>query len=152
MTAFSSYCFPLGLREVEELMLERGVIVSHESVRRRCLKFGQACAGALRRRCPGPGDKWHPDEVFVKINGELTYLWRAVDADGNVLDVLVQNRRDTAAARRFLRKLMKTTRSAPRTVVTDRLRSYGAAHRTEVIIRFTVWDQITGIAALTAAA
>ncbi|GAA2268648.1 hypothetical protein GCM10010145_49120 [Streptomyces ruber] len=91
---------PLSFREVEELMLERGVVVSHETVRRWCAKFGQSYAGALRRRQPRPGDKWHLDEVFVRINGERKYLWRAVDADGTVLDILVQNRRNTAAAHR----------------------------------------------------
>ncbi|GDY68966.1 MULTISPECIES: IS6 family transposase [Streptomyces] len=121
--------FPLSFREVEELMLQRGVIVSYETVRRWCAKFGQAYANGLRRRRPRPGDKWHLDEVFVRVNGELKYLWRAVDQDGNVLDILVQNRRDKAAARRFFRRLMKETRSVPRVVVTDKLRSYGAAHR-----------------------
>ncbi|MFE7245562.1 IS6 family transposase, partial [Streptomyces sp. NPDC057580] len=130
-----SYCvwlyfrFPLSFREVEELMLQRGVIVSHETVRRWCRKFGQAYANALRRRRPRPGDKWHLDEVFIKINGELKYLWRAVDQDGNVLDILVQSRRDKAAARRFFRRLMTKTRAVPRVIVTDKLRSYGAAHR-----------------------
>ncbi|WP_328433032.1 IS6 family transposase [Streptomyces sp. NBC_00425] len=121
--------FPLSFREVEELMLERGVTVSHETVRRWCGKFGQQYAGALRRRQPRPGDKWHLDEVFVKINGDQKYLWRAVDQDGNVWDVLVQNRRDKAAARRFLRRLLEKTRTVPRVVVTDNLRSYGAARR-----------------------
>ncbi|MEH0630594.1 IS6 family transposase [Streptomyces stelliscabiei] len=121
--------FPLSFREVEELMLERGVTVSYETVRRWCAKFGQTYAGALRRRQPRPGDKWHLDEVFIKINGEQKYLWRAVDQDGNVLDILVQDRRDKAAARRFLRRLMKKTRTVPRVIVTDRLRSYGAVHR-----------------------
>ena len=88
-----------------------------------------AYANALRRRQPRPGDKWHLDEVFIKINGEQKYLWRAVDQDGNVLDILVQNRRDKAAARRFFRRLMKKTRTVPRVIVTDKLRSYGAAHR-----------------------
>src|SRR5688500_18368632 len=88
--------FPLSFREVEELMLQRGVIVSHETVRRWCLKFGQAYAHALRCRRARPGDKWHLDEVFIKINGEQKYLWRAVDQDGNVLDILVQHRRDKA--------------------------------------------------------
>jgi putative transposase len=83
----------------------------------------------LRRRQPRPGDKWHLDEVFIKINGRLQYLWRAVDQDGNVLDILVQSRRDKAAARRFFRRLMKKSRMVPRVVVTDKLRSYGAAHR-----------------------
>ncbi|MFD0297651.1 IS6 family transposase, partial [Streptomyces sp. NPDC127118] len=121
--------FPLSYREVEELMLQRGVIVSHETVRRWCLKFGQAYAAGRRRRQPRPGDKWHLDEVFIKINGVQKYLWRAVDQDGNVLDILVQNRRDKAAARRFFRRLMKKTRAVPRVIVTDKLRSYGAAHR-----------------------
>ncbi|MEU8653652.1 IS6 family transposase [Streptomyces sp. NPDC048737] len=121
--------FPLGFREVEELMLERGVMVTHETIRRWCATFGQSYASGLRRRQPRPGDKWHLDEVFVRVNGECKYLWRAVDQDGNVLDILVQNRRDTAAARRFLRKLLKKTCSVPRVVVTDKLRSYDAAHR-----------------------
>jgi transposase-like protein len=96
--------YPLSFREVEELKLERGVTVSYETGRRWCGKFGQAYAGALRRRQPRPGDKWHLDEVFIKINGVQRYLWRAVDQDGNVLDILVQNRRDKAAARRFFRR------------------------------------------------
>ncbi|GAB3170696.1 IS6 family transposase [Streptomyces incanus] len=110
-------------------MLQRGVIVSHEAVRRWCLKFGQDYANALRRRRPRPGDKWHLDEVFLTVHGERKYLWRAVDQDGNVLDTLVQNRRDKAAARRFFRKLLKRTGAVPRVIVTDKLRSYGAAHR-----------------------
>ncbi|WP_406723564.1 IS6 family transposase [Streptomyces sp. GD-15H] len=121
--------FPLSFREVEELMLQRGVIVSHETVRRWCAKFGQTYANGLRRRRPRPGDTWHLDEVFVRINGRLHYLWRAVDAAGTVLDILVQGRRDQAAARRFFRKLLKKTRAVPRVVITDKLRSYGAAHR-----------------------
>jgi putative transposase len=121
--------FPLSFREVEELMLERGVTVSYETVRRWCGKFGQQYANALRHRQPRPGDRWHLDEVFVKINGEQKYLWRAVDQDGDVLDILVQNRRDKAAARRFLRRLLGKTGAVPRVVVTDKLRSYGAALR-----------------------
>jgi putative transposase len=121
--------FPLSFREVEELMLERGIVVSYETVRRWCAKFGQTYAGALRRRQPRAGSKWHLDEVFIKINGAQKYLWRAVDQDGNVLDILVQNRRDKTAARRFLRRLMKKTRTVPRMIVTDKLRSYSAAHR-----------------------
>lgn len=120
--------FPLSFREVEELMLERGVIVSYETVRHWCVQFGQTYASGLRRRRPRPGDKWHLDEVFIKINGVQKYLWRAVDADGNVLDILVQNRRDKVAARRFFRKLLKKTGQAPRLIVTDKLKSYGA-HR-----------------------
>ncbi len=121
--------FPLSFREVEGLMLQRGILVPHETVRRWCMKSGQAYANGLRRRRPRPGDKWHLDEVFPKINGERKYLWRAVDTDGNVLDTLVQNRRDKTAARRFFRTLLKKTCSVPRVVVTDRLRPYGVAHR-----------------------
>jgi putative transposase len=121
--------FPLSFREVEELMLERGIVVSYETIRRWCAKFGQAYANALRRRQPRPGGKWHLDEVFIKVNGRLQYLWRAVDQDGMVLDILVQNRRDKAAARRFFRRLFKKTGAVPRVLVTDKLRSYGAAHR-----------------------
>ncbi|MER5845486.1 IS6 family transposase [Streptomyces prasinus] len=94
-----------------------------------CLKFGQAYANGLRRRRSRPGDKWHLDEVFIRINGERKYLWRAVDQDGMVLDILVQSRRDTAAAGRFFRRLLKKTGEVPRVIVTDKLCSYGAAHR-----------------------
>ncbi|MCP3770111.1 IS6 family transposase [Streptomyces sp. MAR25Y5] len=121
--------FPFSFREVEELMLQRGILVPHETVRRSCIKLGQAYANGLRRRRPRPGDKWHPDEVLLKINGERKYLWRAVDADGTVLEILVQNRRDKTTDRRFFRTLLKKTCSVPRVVVTDRLRSYGVAHR-----------------------
>ncbi|MFC5855511.1 IS6 family transposase [Streptomyces chlorus] len=121
--------FPLSFREVEELMLQRGILVSHETVRRWCAKFGQAYADGLRRRRPRPGDTWHLDEVFVKINGVRQYLWRAVDQDGNVLDVLLQSKRDAKAAKRFLAKLMKKQQQVPRVMVTDKLRSYGTAHR-----------------------
>ncbi len=119
--------FPLSFREVEEPMLQRGVILSHETVRRWCHKFGQAYANGLRR--PAAGDKWHLDEVFIKICGERHYLWRAVDQRGNVLDILVQSKRDAKAAKRFLTKLMKKQCRVPRVLVTDKLRSYGAAHR-----------------------
>ena len=112
-----------------ELMLERGVLVSYETVRRWSGKFGQAYADGLRRRRPRPGDTWHRDEVVVRVHGEPTYRWRAVDADGNVLDILVRSRRDAAAARRFFRCLLKTTRTVPRVVVTDQLRCCRAAHR-----------------------
>jgi putative transposase len=110
-------------------MLVRGVVVSYERVRRWCDKFGQAYANQLRRRRPRPGDKWHLDEVFVKINGITHYLWRAVDHHGNVLDVLVQSRRNAKAAKRFFRKLLTGLRYVARVVVTDKLASYGVAHR-----------------------
>src|SRR5271167_45024 len=116
--------FPLSFREVEELMLVRGVAVSYETIRRWCAKFGQAYANQLRRRRPRPGDKWHLDEVFVGINGRLRYLWRAVDQHGNVLDVLVQSRRNAVAAKRFFRKLLKGLRYVPRVLVIDQV-----AHR-----------------------
>ena len=121
--------FPLSLREVGELMLVRGVAVSYETIRRWCAKFGQAYANQLRRRRPRPGDKWHLDEVFVGINGRLRYLWRAVDQHGNVLDVLVQSRRNAVAAKRFFRKLLKGLRYVPRVLVTDELGGYRVAHR-----------------------
>ena len=92
--------FPLSFREVQEMMLARGVVVSHETVRQWCATFGQTYANALRRRRPRPGDKWHLDEVFMKIGGKTHYLWRAVDQNGNVLDILVTSRRDTRAATR----------------------------------------------------
>jgi putative transposase len=123
------YRFPLSFREVEEMMLERGVVVTYETVRQWCRKFGQAFANGLRRRRPRPGDKWHLDEVFIKIRGKIHYLWRAVDQDGNVLDILVTSRRDAQAATRFFRKLLTGLRSVPRVLVTDKLASYGVAHR-----------------------
>ncbi len=121
--------FSLSYRDVEELLAERGVIVTDESVRQWCRTFGQTYANGLRRRRPRPGDKWHLDEVFIRINGATHYLWRAVDQDGNVLDILVQGRRDTAAARKFFRRLLKDLAYVPRVVITDKLASYGAAKR-----------------------
>ncbi|MGH3710605.1 MAG: IS6 family transposase [Pseudonocardiaceae bacterium] len=121
--------FPLSFREVEEMMLERGVVVSHETIRQWCAKFGQSYANGLRRRRAQPGNKWHLDEVFIKINGTLHYLWRAVDQHGEVLDILVQPRRNAKAAKRFFRRLLKGLCYVPRVVITDKLASYGAAHR-----------------------
>ena len=121
--------FPLSFREVEELMLVRGVAVSYETIRRWCAKFGRAYANQLRRRRSCGGDTWHLDEVFVGINGMLCYLWRAVDQHGNVLDVLVQSRRNAVSAKRFFRKLLKGLRYVPRVLVTDTLGSYQVAHR-----------------------
>jgi putative transposase len=121
--------FPLSFREVEELMLQRGVVVSHETVRQWCHKFGQTYADRLRRRRPRPGDKWHLDEVYIRINGQQHYLWRAVDQQGNVLDILVQSRRNTKAAIKFFRKLLKGLQYVPRVIVTDKLASYQLAHK-----------------------
>jgi putative transposase len=121
--------FPLSFREVEELMLQRGVVVSYESIRQWCAKFGQVYANRLRRRRARPGDKWHLDEVFIRINGTIQFLWRAIDQHGNVLDVLVQSRRNALAARKFFRRLLKGLRYVPRVLVTDKHASYGPAHR-----------------------
>ena len=119
--------FSLSFRDVEELMSSRGVSLSYETVREWCFKFGQTYANGLRRRSPRPGDKWHLDKVFLKINGRLHYLWRAVDQDGDVLDILVQSHRNKKAAKKFFRKLLKTLRYVPRVIITDKLRSYSAA-------------------------
>ena len=116
--------FPLSLRMVEEMLAARGIIVSHESVRQWALKFGQAFASQIRRRLPRTGDKWHLDEVVLKIAGVKHWLWRAVDQDGIVLDILVQSRRDKAAAKRLLRKLLKRQMRRPRVMITDKLASY----------------------------
>src|SRR4051794_21017842 len=121
--------FALSYRDVEELLAERGVIVTYETIRQWCQKFGQGYANELRRRRPRPGDKWHLDEVFIQINGEQHYLWRAVDQEGNVLDILVQSRRDKTAARKFFRRLLKGLQYVPRVLITDKLASYGAAKR-----------------------
>src|ERR671920_784070 len=112
--------FPLGLRMVEELLAARGILVSHETVRQWALKFGQGFANQIRRRLPSVGDKWHLDEVQITIAGKKHWLWRAVDQDGFVLDVLVQRRRDRRAAKRLLRKLLKKNAMAPRVMVTDK--------------------------------
>src|SRR5687768_13750468 len=119
--------FPLSLRMVDEILAARGIIVSHETVRQWGLKFGQGIAIRIRRRLPRAGDKWHLDEVAVKIAGKKHWLWRAVDQDGIVLDILVQSRRDKAAAERLLRKLLKKQMRPPRVMVTDKLASYPAA-------------------------
>jgi putative transposase len=120
--------FTLSFRDVEEMLAMRGVSLSYETVREWCLKFGQTYANGLRCKSPRPGDQWHLDEVFLKINGRLHYLWRAVDQDGDVLDILVQTKRDKKAAKRFFRKLLKGLRYVPSVIITDKLRSYGAAN------------------------
>jgi len=127
--AWLYFRFPLSLRMVDELLAARGIIVSHETVRQWALKFGQVFANQIRRRLPAAGDKWHLDEVVITISGIEHWLWRAVDQNGMVLDILVQSRRDTQAAKRLLRKLLKKQCRAPRVMVTDKLASYGAAKR-----------------------
>ncbi len=121
--------FPLSLRMVEELLAARGIIVSYETVRQWALKFGQVFANQIRRRLPAAGDKWHMDEVVITISGVKHWLWRAVDQNGMVLDIVVQSRRDTRAAKRLLRKLMKRQCRPLRVMITDKLASYRAAKR-----------------------
>ena len=121
--------FCLSFRDVEDLLAKRGVTVSYESIRLWCGKFGLDYARRLHRRQGRLGDIWFLDEVFVSIQGQRHYLWRAVDQDGDVIDILVQRRRDASAAKRFFRKLLKGQGREPRWLITDKLRSYGAAHR-----------------------
>jgi putative transposase len=121
--------FCLSYRDVEELLFVRGITVTAEAIRKWCRKLRQPYANQLRRRRPRLGDTWHLDEVFLTINGERHYLWRAVDRDGNVLDILVQRRRDTIAAKKFFRKLLKGCQYIPRVIVTNQLKSYSAAKR-----------------------
>ena len=119
--------FCLSYRDVEEMMAERGVIISYETIRGWCGKFGSDYARRLRRQRGCGGDTWHLDEVYLRINGRHQYLWRAVDQEGEVLDILVQPRRNKAAAIKFFRKLLKGQGVAPRQIVTDKLASYSAA-------------------------
>jgi putative transposase len=119
----------LSLRNVELILAARGIVVSYESIREWSLRFVRLFANKLKRRRSRPGDKWHMDEVFVRIRGKLHYLWRAVDQEGRVLDILVQSRRNTCAAKRFFRKLLRGLQYVPRVIITNKLRSYGAAKR-----------------------
>ncbi len=121
--------FTLSYRDVEELLAERGLDVSYETVRSWVLKFGPMIARNLRRRRPRPSDRWHLDEMVVRIAGKRMYLWRAVDHEGEVLDMLVQRRRDKRAALRLMRKLLRKQGFVPKLLVTDKLGSYGAAFR-----------------------
>jgi len=121
--------FPLSFRMVEDMLAYRGIFVTHKSVYEWAEKFGRAYASNIRRRTPRLGDKWHLDECVISIKGEHHILWRAVDQDGFVLDVLVQKRRNTKAAKRFMCKLLSAQGCAPRVMVTDKLRSYGSAKR-----------------------
>jgi putative transposase len=133
-TVWLYFRFSLSFRDVEELMAARGVELSYETLRRWTRKFGQQYANELCRRRPQPGDKWHIDEVFLTIQGKMAYLWRAVDQHGNVLDILVQSRRNKAAAKKFFRKLLKRCEYVPRVIITDKLASYGAAKR-NILVR-----------------
>ena len=119
--------FNLSFRDVEKLMIERGVDVSYETIRRWVDKFGSQYAKLIKSRCDPPSPVWHLDEVYTKINGKMVYLWRAVDDEGTVLDVVVQRRRNTKATTRLLRILLRNQGVRPTRIVTDRLGSYGAA-------------------------
>lgn len=130
--------FNLSHRDIEDLLAERGITVSYESIRLWCNKFGSKYAHRLKNKHQGYGDTFFVDEVFVKINGKQHYLWRAVDQDGEIVDVFLQRRRDGKAAKRFFKRLLKSHRNEPRKIVTDKLRSYGVAHR--VLIPDTIHD------------
>ncbi len=119
--------FPLSFRDVEDLLAERGIEVSCETLRRWSVKFGLAYASRLRRSRRRPDARWHLDELFVSITGRRMYLWRAVDREGEVLDILVQSRRNRKAALKLMRTLSKKHGFVPNAIVTDKLPSYGAA-------------------------
>ena len=121
--------FALNYRDVENLLAERGIDVSCETVRRWALKFGRAYAARIRRRRPRPSDRWHLDEFFIRFGGKIHYLWRAVDDEGEVLDIIMQPRGDRKAALKLMRRLLKWQGYLPDAIVTDRLRSYGGALR-----------------------
>jgi putative transposase len=121
--------FNLSHRDIEDLLAQRGVIVTHEWIRLWCIKFGSKYAARLRRKHQGYGDTFFIDEVFIKIDGKQHYLWRAVDQDGEVVDVFLQKKRDGKAAKRFFKRMLKKHKGDPRVIVTDKLRSYGVAHR-----------------------
>lgn len=121
--------FNLSHRDIEDLVAQRGIIVTHESIRLWCNKFGPKYAARLRKKHQGYGDTFYIDEVFIKILGKQRYLWRAIDQDGEVVDVFFQERRDAKAAKRFFKRLLKKSDCEPRKIVTDKLRSYGVAHR-----------------------
>jgi len=128
-TVWLYFRFNLSHRDIEDLLAERGITVSREAIRLWCIKFGPIYTRRLKRKYRGYGDTFFIDEVFVKINGKQHYLWRAVDQDGEVVDVYLQARRDGAAAKCFFRHLLRNHGGEPRKIVTDKLRSYGVAHR-----------------------
>ena len=123
------YRFNLSHRDIEDLLAERGINVTYEAIRLWCNRFGPKYAARLKRKHRGYGDTFFIDEVFIRIDGKQYYLWRAVDQDGEVVDVFLQKRRDAAAAKRFFKRLLKKHQAEPRKIVTDKLRSYGVAHR-----------------------
>ena len=135
------YRFNLSHRDIEDLLSQRGITVSYESIRLWCNKFGPKYARRLKRKHRGYGDTFFIDEIFVKINGKQHYLWRAVDQDGEVVDVYLQSKRDGDTAKRFFRRLLRSHQGEPRKIVTDKLRSYGVAHREVTPESIHVTDQ-----------
>ena len=127
-TVWLYFRFTLSFRDVEEMLAYRGMEVSYETIRQWCYHFGQDYSKKIRSKQGQSGDVWYLDEVFIKIKGKLHYLWRAVDQDGDTLDILVQSRKNIKAAERFFRKLLKGLKYSPNKIVTDKLKSYGAAH------------------------
>ncbi len=121
--------FTLSYRDIEDILAYRGIEVSYESIRQWCLKFGKLYAKKLRKKHGIKSDTWYLDEVFITIRGQLHYLWRAVDQDGEVIDILVQKRKDKKSAKRFFNKLLKKQGRVPYELITDKLRSYGAAKK-----------------------
>ena len=121
--------FTLSFRDVEDLLAERGILVSYEAIRYGCQKFGPSYSRTLRRKQERLGDIWHVDELFITIQGQRFYLWRAVDQDGDVIDILVTKRRDRRVAKRFFRKVLKQQGQAPWQLITNKLQNYRAAHR-----------------------
>ena len=128
-TVWLYYRFNLSHGDIEDLLAERGITVSREAIRLWCNKFGSIYTRRLKRKHRGYGDTFFIDEVFIKINGKQYYLWRAVDQDGEIVDVYLQSKRDGATAKRFFRRLLLSNAGEPRKIVTDKLRSYGVAHR-----------------------
>ena len=135
------YRFNLSHRDIEDLLAERGITVSYETIRLWCIKFGALYSKRLKRKHRGYGDTFFIDEVFVKINGKQHYLWRAVDQDGEVVDVYLQAKRDGATAKRFFKRLLRSHGDEPRKIVTDKLRSYGVSHREVIPEAVHVTDQ-----------
>ena len=135
------YRFNLSYRDIEDLLAERGITVSREAIRLWCIRFGAISTRRLKGKNRGYGDVFFIDEVFVKINGKQHYLWRAVDQDGEVIDVYLQKKRDGAAAKRFFRHLLRSHGAQPRKIVTDKLRSYPVAHREVIPESIHVTDQ-----------
>ena len=123
------FCLPLSYRQVELVLAQRGITLTYEAIRQWCRKFGHQYANELKRRRPTPGDKWHLDEVRLKINGKRQYLWQAVDQEGNVLDILVQSRRNQKAAEKYFRTLLKECEYVLRIIIADKQPSYGAARK-----------------------